>query len=338
MSHYQPGPITAAHSLAVFPAEVFCATDGVNHAEAITFPSTLCLGDAYTLRTTTPAQPLPLQELPATGLRPTLKVNQANALEVPGTRATIAARLTFMTQIGASVEVLVIACDGPDARVYLHPLGGLEANTEYMLIAIDENITELPIADLTGISFSRGTRITTATGAQIPVEQIKEGDRILTRDHGMQPIRWIGTRTVQAVGAFAPVVIGHGALGNAEALIVSQTHRMMLSDWRAEVLTGSKDVLIEALDLVNDDDIYIRTGGFVEYTQLVFDEHQIIYAEGVATESLHLTAQILSGLPEETCAEILKRFPNIAFEDPSFSRVPLDHAAARTFLKHVGRL
>jgi hypothetical protein len=104
------------------------------------------------------------------------------------------------------------------------------------------------------------------------------------------------------------------------------------------VMTGSKDVLIEAIDLVNDRDIYLRTGGFVEYTQLVFDQHQIIYAEGVATESLHLSPKILSGLPDESAAEVLKRFPNLPVEDPKFSRTPLNHADAKNFLRQVGRL
>ena len=34
-------------------------------------------------------------------------------------------------------------------------------------------------------------------GAQRPVEELKPGDRVLTRDHGGQPVRWIGTQTVR---------------------------------------------------------------------------------------------------------------------------------------------
>ena len=97
-------------------------------------------------------------------------------------------------------------------------------------------------------------------------------------------------------------------------------------------------MLIEAQDLVNDNDIYLRQGGFVEYTQLVFDEHQIIYAEGVATESLHLSLQILSGMAPEIASEILERFPKLPSEEPTFSRTPLNHVDARNFLRQTGRL
>ena len=338
MSHSFTGALQAEHTLHLFPADLLRVTDGVHHGDAIGRIKTVCFGDSYTLHRQAKPTPLKIAELPRTGTKPVFKVNAENALEAVGTRVEIAARLIFMTAIGASVDVLLLACDGPAPRYYIHPLGPFATGTEYMLIKARGDVEDLPVDDLTGISFARGTRITTATGAQVPVENLSEGDKVLTRDHGMQAIRWIGKRTVQGVGAYAPVVIGHGALGNAEALVVSQSHRMMLSDWRAEVMTGSKDVLIEAHDLLNDKDIYLRQGGFVEYTQLAFDEHQIIYAEGVATESLHLSPQILSGMDPEMAAEIIKRFPKLPSEEPKFSRTPLNHVDARNFLRQVGRL
>jgi hypothetical protein len=338
MSFLPTGAIKAEHTLTLYPADALRVTDGVHHGDAMGDIKSVCFGDSYTLRRDIDAVSLKIAELPRTGNKPVFKVNEENAYEVPGTRLEIAARLIFMTAIGASVDVLLLAFDGPVPRYYIHPLGPFAKGTEYMLIKARGDVDELPVDDLTGISFARGTRITTDTGAQVPVEDLSEGDKILTRDHGMQPIRWIGSRTVQGVGSFAPVVIGQGALGNSEALVISQTHRMMLSDWRAEVMTGSKDVLIEAQDLLNDKDIYLRAGGFVEYIQLAFDTHQIIYAEGVATESLHLTPQILSGMEPDLAAEVLKRFPKLPSSEPQHSRTPLNHVDARTFLRQSGRL
>ena len=65
------------------------------------------------------------------------------------------------------------------------------------------------------------TRITMATGAQVPVEDLRPGDRILTRDDGPQPLRWIGQRTTRASGLFAPVLIRAGTLNNARDLVVA---------------------------------------------------------------------------------------------------------------------
>ncbi len=329
----------ATHAFSVFEANQFRVTNGVNHGDPIGDMDCLCLGDIYALRNTATIIELDLQDKTAASIdaRPLFSVTAKSGIEVAGTPAHIAARLTFMTQIGASVDALIIACDAPAHRFYFYPLGPIEAGTGYTLIEAEENPRHVPLADLTGMSFGRGTRITMSDGSQRPVEELNVGERVLTRDNGMQTIRWIGKRTVQAIGEFAPVVISQGVLGNAENITVSQQHRMLISDWRAEVMVGSKDVLIQAADLVNDDTIFIRKGGFVEYTQLVFDQHQILYAEGVPTESLHMSQQILAGLPEDVAGEVLALFPDLPVSEPKFSRVPLDSDAATSLLRQTGR-
>lgn len=339
MTRISTSDFRASHAFDVFEAAQFCVSNGVNMGDAVGALGQLCLDDIYSLKRAATVITLDVQErgVPGLGDRPIFAVTPASEIEVAGTPTHIAARLTFMTQIGASVEALVFACDAPIARHYLYPLGPIEAGTDYTLIAIEDRPSTIPLADLTGMSFGRGTRITLSDGSQRAVEDLTVGERVLTRDNGMQPIRWIGKRTVQAVGAFAPVVISEGVLGNAENITVSQQHRMLISDWRAEVMVGSRDVLIQAADLVNDDTIFVRKGGFVEYTQLVFDQHQILYAEGVPTESLHMSRQILSNLPDDVAAQVLALFPDLPASEPKFSRVPLDSDVASNLLKQTGR-
>lgn len=337
MTHISATEFRASHAFEVFEATQFRVTNGVNMGDILGGIPSLCLGDIYSMKRGAQPIALELQERSTQASGPVFSVTAASAIEKPGTAARIAARLTFMTQIGASVDALVFACDAPIARHYLYPLGPIEAGTDYSLIAIEDSPRTIPLADLTGMSFGRGTRITMSDGSQRPVEELTVGTRVLTRDNGMQPIRWIGKRTVQAVGAFAPVVITEGVLGNAESITISQQHRMLISDWRAEVMVGSKDVLIQAADLVNDDTIFIRTGGFVEYTQLVFDQHQILYAEGVPTESLHMSRQILSNLPDDVASEVLALFPDLPATEPKFSRIPLDSDVASNLLRQTGR-
>lgn len=338
MQHHLPTDFAASHAFLVYSADEFRVSNGVNHGDPVADQDNICLGDGYSLKRSAQIYAMDLSETASSGLQPVFSVSTDSQIEVPGTRTRIAARLTFMTQIGASVDALIIACDAPVSRNYIYPLGPIEAGVEYTLIAAQDAPREIPLADLTGMSFGRGTRITMSDGSQRPVEQLKAGDRVLTRDHGMQPIRWIGTRTVQGAGEFAPVVIAQGAMGNAEDITISQQHRMLVSDWRAEVMVGSRDVLIKACDLVNDDTIFIRKGGFVEYTQLVFDQHQILYAEGVPTESLHMSHQILKGLPEDIATEVLNLFPDLPSTEPKFSRVPLESKDAANLLRQTGRL
>lgn len=40
-----------------------------------------------------------------------------------------------------------------------------------------------------------------------------------------------------------------------------------------------------------------ESGGFIDYFQLLFDEHQIIYAEGIAAETLLVDLRTQSALP-----------------------------------------
>ena len=49
---------------------------------------------------------------------------------------------------------------------------------------------------------------------------------------------------------------------------------------------GRAELLVKARHLVNGTSVKTQEGGFVDYFQLLFDRHQIIYAEGIAAESM----------------------------------------------------
>lgn len=134
--------------------------------------------------------------------------------------------------------------------------------------------------------FTPGTLIDTAEG-RVPVEHLRPGVAVLTRDHGAQPLRWIGRQRHHAAGAFAPVRFMAGALGNTRDLLVSQQHRMLITGWRAELLFGEPEVLAPARHLVNGDTIHLQPGGEVDYIHLLFDRHEIITAEGIPSESFY---------------------------------------------------
>ncbi|HSG35997.1 MAG TPA: Hint domain-containing protein, partial [Paracoccaceae bacterium] len=88
------------------------------------------------------------------------------------------------------------------------------------------------------ICFTPKTLIATPRGAR-PVETLKVGDLVMTRDHGMQPIRWIQSRSVSGIGQFAPIRLQKGVLtGMEDDLVVSPRHRVLLQGYRAELLFG----------------------------------------------------------------------------------------------------
>ncbi len=136
--------------------------------------------------------------------------------------------------------------------------------------------------------FVAGTRILTPAG-EVAVEHLQPGDRVITLDHGAQKVRRVTQRTVLARGAFLPVEFKPGALANDRPLLVSQRHRMLLSNPLSELYFGSHQVFARALHLVNQDDV-VAANHFklVTYCHFVFDDHEIVFANGARAESLFL--------------------------------------------------
>lgn len=162
----------------------------------------------------------------------------------------------------------------------------------------------------TVICFAQGTRVTTPHGLR-PVEDLRPGDPVLTMDNGVQPLRWIGARSVPATGRFAPIEIAKGALGNTADLIVSPQHRMLLRGWHAEMNFGASEVFAAAKHLVNETTIRPRSGGMVRYYHLMFDRHEVIFAEGAATESFHVSDRSLTGVADRAREELFALFPDL---------------------------
>lgn len=184
------------------------------------------------------------------------------------------------------VLVLVEVEDGALEATYLLPLANLIAEANYRLVGVDRDAATTLFAEVACVSFTRGTHITMASGKQCAIEDLKVGDKVLTRDDGAQAVRGIGQTTLRAVGEFAPIVISKGALHNENDLLVSPDHRLFVYQRQDKLGTGRSEVLVKVRHLVNDTTVYRRDGGFVGYFQLLFDDHQIIYAEGIAAESL----------------------------------------------------
>jgi autotransporter passenger strand-loop-strand repeat protein len=130
--------------------------------------------------------------------------------------------------------------------------------------------------------YCRGTLILTSSG-EVPVEHLRIGDRLITAFGAARPLRWIGRR--RYAGRFAahnrdvlPVIVRAGALGGGlprRDLQVSPLHAMFIDS-----------VLIPARALVNGCTILqAQSVDRVDYFHLELDTHDIILAEGAASES-----------------------------------------------------
>ncbi|MCR9113231.1 MAG: Hint domain-containing protein, partial [Rhodobacteraceae bacterium] len=161
------------------------------------------------------------------------------------------------------------------------------------------------------ICFTPGTKILTGHGER-DIETLQIGDMVVTRDHGLRPIRWIGKRTVAGTGRFAPVWVGSAAMDGARAgFLVSPQHRMLFTGYRAELLFGDSEVLVPAKHLIDGRDVVRREQDEVTYIHIMFDRHEVIYAEGIATESFHAGDVGLSAICEEAREELFALFPEL---------------------------
>jgi len=158
--------------------------------------------------------------------------------------------------------------------------------------------------------FVAGTMIRTPDG-EVAVEDLQAGDLVITHDDGAQPVRWAGQRTVSAVDSFAPVHIKADTFGAHRDLLVSPQHRVLIRDSLAELLFGEVEVLVAAKDLINDSTVRIQEGGDVTYVHLLFDRHQVIFSQGLTTESFLPGPQTSHAFEQDIIDEICAIFPEI---------------------------
>jgi hypothetical protein len=187
------------------------------------------------------------------------------------------------------------------------------------------------------ICFVAGTMIATDKGL-VAVEMLRPGDLVMTRDAGLQPLVWVGIRRLGKADLAArenwrPVRIGAGALGDhlpERDVLVSPQHRVLVRSPIADRMVDSAEVLVPAKDLTTlpaidrADDVKRVT-----YVHLLFETHQIVFAEGAEMESLFVGPMTLANLDTEARQEVLALFPEILTRDAAPARALLRGRKAR---------
>lgn len=196
------------------------------------------------------------------------------------------------------------------------------------------------------ICFTSGTRIRTQDGHKL-VETLQAGDHVQTKDNGAQEILWIGARRMSGARLYAmpelrPVRIRAHALQTDVPdgdLLVSPHHRMLYEGANAQALFNAPEVLISARDMVNDHSIFVdHSVREVTYIHLLFAEHQILWANGVQTESFHPANTTLQTIEADQRAGLLDLFPDVQRDLHSyggFARRNLEKSEAAILLHEL---
>ena len=142
------------------------------------------------------------------------------------------------------------------------------------------DVTATTITDV--VCFFAGTMIACPDGERA-VETLSIGDRVLTSDGLVMPVRWIGRNTVSTKFAdplrVLPIRIMAGALADhlpVRDLLVSPEHAVLVDD-----------ILVQAGALVNGLSI-VRESNVAEtfvYYHIELAEHALVLAEGTSAES-----------------------------------------------------
>jgi hypothetical protein len=198
------------------------------------------------------------------------------------------------------------------------------------------------------ICFTPGTRLLTPSGP-LPVETLREGDLVQTRDSGAQPVLWIGRRELggaqmHALPDLRPIRIRGGAMGTDVPdadLVVSPRHRILLKGPVADALFGTPEVLVAAEDLVNDTTV-IRDHQppGVSYIHLLLPKHHIVWANGVETESFHPASTDLRMIEAAQFVRLARIVPGVQHDPRSYGeavRRELSRSEARVLRAEAER-
>jgi Ca2+-binding RTX toxin-like protein len=165
--------------------------------------------------------------------------------------------------------------------------------------------------------FTTGTRIRTP-GGEVPIEVLRPGDKVLTRDNGPQPLVWVGIRRLDATDLAArpdlrPVVFAPGAMGQDRRLLVSPQHGMLLA-------SGPQEALVRAIHLARLPGGKVRVAKGVRsvtYVHLMFERHQVIWGNDLPSESFYPGPWGLSALDPSALREIARLFPDAVKQGPA---------------------
>jgi len=205
----------------------------------------------------------------------------------------------------------------PGAPLFLVRLGGKAFGVAFSSCAhpgLSPAANDRPADPAALAAFAAGTGIDTPDGPRA-AQSLRPGDLVTTLANGSRPLAWVGRRQVSALELLGhpglrPVGLAPGVAGNDRMLWLSPRQRLLIDDWRAEVLFGEDRVLAPAEALVNGDTVRqsVPPNG-TEFVLLVCDRHEILLADGALCESFHPGDSGLDGLTGADRAALAQVIP-----------------------------
>ncbi len=169
------------------------------------------------------------------------------------------------------------------------------------------------------VCFADGTKIDTPTG-RVAVDELSVGDAVMTQDNGVQPVRWIARKTIQrreldVNPKLRPLVILADALGPGYPKVdlkISRRHRVLIRSRIAERMFGKREILVPAVKLLGLSGVFVDTAvQSVTYVHFICDRHEVVFANGLPSETLLLGGEAEKTIGPDAIDEISAIFPDL---------------------------
>ncbi|GEM_PF-3801554 len=259
----------------------------------------------------------------------------ADRLTFGGTTAEVLAslhvsvELAYMDRKTDTTWMVVLQDDA--GRVFLTPFAD---GSDFSESFVEKPIKSIEVQSITGehyraavrnlansgyVCFGSDTRIRTPGGTK-KVVRLKPGDLVDTVDRGPQPVRWVAMRRMgplelRAHPEVRPIRVRQGALGHGlpqRDVLLSPQHRVLVRSRLAMNMFGTTEVLVAVNALVGLPGVEVAEDvGGVIYVHLLFDQHEVIFADGAPMESLFLGAGAREAVGDAALEEIRTIMPEL---------------------------
>lgn len=192
--------------------------------------------------------------------------------------------------------------------------------------------------EIAGIcALGTGTMIATDEGPQ-PIDWLRPGDRVLTRDNGYQQLLWLGSHTMprRAPAETRPLLLEEGCFGPGlpeRNLLASPGTGILLAGQELELWFGESEMFAQTRHAAPE--AASGTGRQPLYS-LLFATPEVILAEGMWVSAVHADAAYISLLPDRVRGALAQRLPEahgmaarawlVDWEVAMFRRERLAHA------------
>ena len=173
----------------------------------------------------------------------------------------------------------------------------------------------IPVFENAFAAFGRGAIVRTEHGP-MAIEDLLPGDRIMTKDRGLQTLLWRGAITMLPSDNIGHMTrITTDAMGYARPtsdLVLGPAARILHKNPAVKVLTGANEALIPVRDFVDGSQlISLNPISAVQCYQLGFVKHTCVNVNGIDVETLHPGLAHVLNLRSDMMLHFAHLFPHM---------------------------